>query len=135
MRFANLKTDLAAIRNITPDKHMRDAIGYLQRSQWSAKSKFQCWIEDDTWWLAFVLNKSSIRIMGVGVAQNKRSLGLGGKIVSHLAEYGKRIGKEKITLRTRQVGREFLFYERLGFVAVSLNGDDVEMELNITNAE
>ena len=135
MRLADVKTDLGAIRSITPDKHMRDTIAYLHRAQWAMKSKFQCWIEDDAWWLAFVLNKSSIRIIGVGVAQNKRSVGLGGKIITQLAEYGKRIGKEKITLRTRQAGREFLLYQRLGFVIASLKGDDVEMELYITNAE
>lgn len=126
--------DCASLRRIAPDSHMSAAIQYLPRAQWEAKSRFQCWIEDDAWFLGFTINKSSIRILGIGVAPEKRSKGIGGRLVARLAEYGRSKGIEKITLRTRPEGREFLFYVNHGFVPVAFKGDDVEMELDIANA-
>ena len=134
MRHYEGYPDFPVLRRITPEEYMRPAYHFFDKARWLAKEKFQCWIEDDSWYLAYILNKNSIRILGFGVAPEKRSKGIGGRLVARLAEYGRNKGIEKITLRTRPEGREFLFYVNHGFVPIAFKGDDVEMELDIANA-
>ena len=126
--------DISELRSITPEEYMLSALQYFRRARWEAKGRFSCWVEEGSWYLAYLVNKSSIRILGIGVAPEKRSNGIGGKLLASLVEYGRSNGLKKITLRTRQEGREFLFYINHGFVPKTLKEDEIEMELDITNA-
>lgn len=132
MREADVIKDLDLIRSITPDQHMRRCVGYLHRAEWEGSDKFKCYVEPDAWWLAFYLNTDSIRVLALGVSEKCRSHGIGGKVFKGLIDYARRLGKKKVTLRTRPEGREFLFLTRLGFSVIKDLGEDVEMLMEIT---
>lgn len=134
MRICDPRVDSDLIREISPDRHMRKSVNYLRFAQHNAPKKFYCLIEPQTCYIAFIVNKDSIRILSLAVSPQNRSAGIGSRTVEYVEKLARRLQKSKITARTDPEGRQFLFYIRLGFVVKTFNESDVELELSVRDA-
>lgn len=77
------------------------------------------------------IGKNKIRLVDIGVNKEYQRKGIGRKIIERLKLLAKSKGIQKITLRTSSEETAFMFYQKIGFVEVGMNGNDIEMELKI----
>ena len=129
MRIGKIPDDLQLLKTITKEKYMRQAINFLRCFRNPRTSgKLQLFIEENVCWFAVCFNKTTIRIMGIAVAEEKRSLGIGTQIVNKIKNMAQAKNLEGITLRADPAGRQFIFWLRQGFKVTRELEDDVEMK-------
>ena len=75
------------------------------------------------------LMKNKIRVIEIAVSEQYQRKGIGTKMIERIKKVAEAKGINKITLRTSSDETAFMFYQKLGFKDVGMNGNDIEMEL------
>lgn len=104
---------------------------YLRILFYFSKDKIISEFIPDVAYYVATFSRNKIRIVDIAISKEYQRKGLGTILINRIKAIAKAKGINKITLRTSSEETAFMFYQKLGFNEVCMNGNDIEMELII----
>ena len=108
-------------------------VEYIRTARWQAgEKKFVSeLIGDGLGFYAGTIQKKHFRLVMIAIRESEQGKGYGAKAINRIMKQSRKLGLEKITLRTSRSEGAAAFYKRFGGKITGINGDDYEMEIPV----
>lgn len=126
---------LLKLKNIafaSDSKAIKDSFSYLGCIfMWNKETphKIVAEVIPDVAYYVATIGKTKIRLVDIAIVKKYQKKGIGSFLINRLKAKAKQLKLQKISLRTSSEETAFMFYQKMGFHPIGMNGKDIEMEI------